>query len=78
MGDNNPAKITPVERTLSGEESALTMDDLEQNTAYLDAIRAYMIDRKGKHFLTKNPEEVVDAFTRHMRFFNVNESCTIR
>jgi len=77
LDEYDPAKYTPVERTLSGEDSALTMDDLEQNTAYLDAIRAYMVDRKGKHFLTKNPEEVVDAFTRHMRFFNVNEASTM-
>ena len=56
---------------------ALTMTDLETNPAYLDPIRAYMIDRKGKHFTYKKPEEVIDAFTRHMRFFNTNEAVTL-
>ena len=59
------------------EGEALTIDDLETNTAYLEPIRKYMVDRKGKQFLTKTPEEVIDAFTRHMRFFNTNEAVTI-
>ena len=56
---------------------ALTMTDLETNPEYYEPIKAYMIDRKGKHFARKNPEEVVDAFTRHMRFFNTNEAVTL-
>ena len=38
---------------------ALTMTDLETNPEYYEPIKAYMIDRKGKHFARKNPEEVV-------------------
>ena len=53
------------------------MDDLEQNPAYLEPIKQYMIDRKGKHYATKKPEDIVDDFTRHMRFFNTNEAVTL-
>ena len=59
------------------EQKALTMDDLEQNPAYLEPIKQYMIDRKGKHYATKNAEDIVDDFTRHMRFFNTNEAVTL-
>ena len=58
-------------------QSALTMTDLEENPEYLDPIRNYMIDRKGKHFASMDAEEVVDKFTRHMRFFNTNEAVTM-
>ena len=53
------------------------MDDLEQNPAYLEPIKQYMIDRKGKHYATKSAEDIVDDFTRHMRFFNTNEAVTL-
>ena len=64
--------------TKAGNNSkALTMTDLEENPEYVDAIRDYMVDRKGKQFVDKDAEELVDAFTRHMRFFNTNEAVTI-
>ncbi len=68
---------TDVGSTVVNKKPALTITDLETNPAYLDPIRDYMIDRKGKHFATKKPEELVDAFTRHMRFFNTNEAITL-
>ena len=68
---------TDVGSTVVNKKPALTITDLETNPAYLDPIRNYMIDRKGKHFATKKPEELVDAFTRHMRFFNTNEAITL-
>ena len=36
-----------------------------------------MVDRKGKHYLEKDAEEVVDDFIGHMRYFNTNEMFTI-
>ena len=64
--------------TKSGNNAnALTMTDLEENPEYVDAIRDYMVDRKGKQFVDKDAEDLVDAFTRHMRFFNTNEAVTI-
>ena len=36
-----------------------------------------MVDRKGKHYLNKDAEEVVDDFIGHMRYFNTNEMFTI-
>lgn len=38
----------------------------------LNRIRSYMIDRKGVQYNDVEPEEVVDDFVQHMRFFNSN------
>ena len=38
----------------------------------LNRIRSYMIDRKGAQYNDVEPEEVVDDFVKHMRFFNAN------
>ena len=62
--------------TAANTNPALMLDDLEQ-PQYLGAIKDYMIDRKGKHFARKTPEEIVDSFMNHMRFFNTNEAFTI-
>jgi hypothetical protein len=64
------------ERTAANTKPALKLDDLE-SPDYINDIKDYMIDRKGKHFSKKNPEEIVDAFMNHMRFFNTNEAFTL-
>ena len=38
----------------------------------LNRIRSYMIDRRGVQYRDLEPEEVVDDFVEHMRFFNTN------
>ena len=58
-------------------DRTLRVDEIEENPAFLDPVRAYMVARKGKHFLNKEPEEVVKKFLAHMRYFNVNEGSTI-
>ena len=55
----------------------LKMDDLEKNPEYTNIIREYMVRRKGVQFEDMDAEELVDKFTRHMRFFNVNEGITV-
>mgnify|MGYP001225137097 FL=1 len=34
-------------------DRTLRVDEIEENPAFLDPIRAYMVARKGKHFLNK-------------------------
>ena len=64
--------------TRAGNNSeALTITDLETDPELLEPIRAYMIDRKGKQFANMDAEEVIDKFTKHMRFFNTNEAVTV-
>ena len=55
----------------------LKMDDLEKNPEYTNIIREYMVRRKGVQFEDMDAEELVDKFTRHMRFFNLNEGITV-
>ena len=55
----------------------LKVDDIVNTQSYVDTIRDYMIDRKGKQYLDKDAEEVVDDFIGHMRYFNTNEMFTI-
>ena len=38
----------------------------------LNRIRSYMTDRNGVQYRDMEPEEVVDDFVEHMRFFNTN------
>ena len=54
----------------------LKMDDLEKNPEYTTAIREYMIRRKGVQYEEMDAEQLVDDFTKHMRYFNVNEAIT--
>ena len=55
---------------------SLKVDDIVGTQSYVDTIRDYMIDRKGKQYLNKDAEEVVDDFIGHMRYFNTNEMFT--
>ena len=52
-------------------DGELKQDDLLQ-IDNLNAIRAYMIDRKGVQYRDMEPEEVIDDFMQHQRFFNAN------
>jgi hypothetical protein len=56
---------------------SLKVDDIVDTTSYVDTIRDYMVDRKGKQFLDMDKEELVDKFVAHMRYFNTNEFFTI-
>jgi len=70
----------PVKRpreTLPTIDKNLKVDDIVNTTSYVDSIRDYMIDRKGKQYISKDKEEVVDDFIAHMRYFNTNEAFTI-
>ena len=72
-----PRPSLNIKTSAGNNQEALTMTDLETNSEYLETIRDYMIDRKGKQFVDMEAEDVVDAFTKHMRFFNVNEAVTL-
>ena len=65
------------EETIPVVDKNLKVDDIVNTTSYVDSIRDYMIDRKGKQYLSKDKEEVVDDFIAHMRYFNTNEAFTI-
>ena len=65
------------EKTIPVLDKNLKVDDIVNTTSYVDSIRDYMIDRKGKQYLSKDKEDVVDDFIAHMRYFNTNEAFTI-
>ena len=56
-------------------EATLKKDDL-QRPQFLNKIRDYMIERKGADYKTLEPEQVVDDFVEHMRYFNANTVST--
>ena len=56
---------------------SLKVNDIVDTTSYVDTIRDYMVDRKGKQFIDMDKEELVDKFVAHMRYFNTNEMFTI-
>ena len=56
-------------------EASLKKDDL-QRPQFLNKIRDYMIERKGVDYKTVQPEQVVDDFVEHMRYFNANTVST--
>ena len=59
------------------EDRSLKVDDIVETQSYVDAIRDYMVDRKGKQFISMDKEKLVDKFVTHMRYFNTNEAFTI-
>ena len=59
------------------KDRSLKVDDIVNTTKYVDKIRDYMVDRKGKQFLSMDKEELVDKFVTHMRYFNTNEAFTL-
>ncbi len=76
-----PAETRNESVLLGGEplevSGTLKMDDLEKNPEYTNAIREYMVRRKGVQYEEMDAEQLVDDFTKHMRYFNVNEGITI-
>tara|TARA_R100000458_G_C8276635_1_gene251974 strand:+ start:676 stop:4467 length:3792 start_codon:yes stop_codon:yes gene_type:complete len=75
MGELEEAPSAPLP-TINKDEK-LKVNDIVANDAYVDKIRDYMVDRKGKQFLTMEKDELVDKFIGHMRYFNTNEMFTI-
>ena len=72
-----PAAASPSRREQRTRRSAEPFDgNLTQNDLLeyenINAIRDYMIRRKGVQYRDMEPEEVVDDFVGHMRFFNAN------
>jgi len=53
----------------------LKKDDLKEGQN-LDKIRRYMVGRKGVAYRNKSPEETVEDFVQHMRYFNANSVST--
>jgi hypothetical protein len=54
----------------------VTKDDLVQDDTFLEDASSFLYNRTGK-FLTE-PEEIYDAYARHMRFHNTNEITVAR
>ena len=69
----NTKRSRSAEPIFSGD--ALSKDDLKQQQ-YLNAIRDYMIDRKGVDYADLDADTVVDDFVQHMRYFNANTFST--
>ena len=59
------------------KDRSLKVDDIVNTTQYVEKIRDYMVDRKGKQFLSMDKDELVDKFVTHMRYFNTNEAFTL-
>ncbi len=68
---------TSVSLPTINKDEKLKVNDIVANDAYVDKIRDYMVDRKGKQFLSMEKDELVDKFIGHMRYFNTNEMFTI-
>jgi len=75
--DDDEDTVKRPRETLPTIDNNLKVDDIVNKTSYVDSIRDYMIDRKGKQYISKDKEEVVDDFIAHMRYFNTNEAFTI-
>ena len=70
--DNTPDPLPTINK-----DEKLKVNDIVANDDYVDRIRDYMVDRKGKQFLNMDKDELVDTFIGHMRYFNTNEMFTI-
>ena len=53
------------------KDRSLKVDDIVNTTQYVEKIRDYMVDRKGKQFLSMDKEELVDKFVTHMRYLSL-------
>lgn len=58
-------------------DTSLTQKEVINDPQKIEAIRAYMVDRKGHQWLDRTPEEVMDAYVSHMRWVSANEVNTI-
>jgi hypothetical protein len=71
-------KVEEKDETLpTVKDGSLKVDDIVATQKHVDAIRDYMVDRKGKQFMDMDKEKLVDKFVTHMRYFNTNEAFTI-
>ena len=73
--DEEDEIVEPIPTT--DKDKGLKVDEIVANEKFVDRIRDYMIDRKGKQFISMDSDKVVDRFINHMRYFNTNEGFTI-
>ena len=57
------------------DNNPLKKDDLKKYEN-LNKIRNYMIGRKGVDYRDKDPDEIVDDYVQHLRYFNANTVST--
>ncbi len=57
------------------DNNPLKKDDLKKYEN-LNKIRNYMIGRKGVDYRDKDPDEMVDDYVQHLRYFNANTVST--
>ena len=70
-----PTPTREIDEAPLDNEATLKKDDLKR-PQFLNSIRDYMIERKGADYKTIEPEQVVDDFVEHMRYFNANTVST--
>ena len=75
--DTKEEEATSNPLPIINKDEKLKVNDIVANDDYVDRIRDYMVDRKGKQFLNMDKDELVDTFVGHMRYFNTNEMFTI-
>ena len=71
-----PSEVESTPEPIFSDDVKLTVNDLKNNTMYLQPIRDYMIERKGVDYKDLSDAEVVDDFIQHMRYFNANTVST--
>lgn len=77
VSNSEPPKTYDVKNESGRTSDYLKVDDIVNDQGMLDSVRSYMIDRKGKQYVDADPEEMVDEWMEHMRWFNTNEVYTI-
>lgn len=70
-----PTPTREIDEAPLDNEATLKKGDL-QRPQFLNNIRDYMIERKGADYKSLEPEQVVDDFVEHMRYFNANTVST--
>lgn len=69
--------VAPVSQIESDAPTGLTKAEFIANPALMDPVREYMVDRRGVNWTSKTDEEVLDAYTEHMRWVGGNEVSTL-
>lgn len=59
------------------ELHSYTRDQILQDPAKMDALRQYMVERKGVNWETEDPDKLFDTYMSHMRGVNTNELRTL-
>lgn len=74
-------KEKPVEEDwgtdFQSSEEPMNTSEFLQSKPHMDAIRKYMIDRRGVQWENRSDEEVLDKFMSHMRWVMGNEISTV-